>query len=174
SLSTCYASHTKFLTSSDFKSLANSIIADLVRIQARQMLVGLASGARGLLGFATGGYTGDGGKYEPAGVVHRGEYVINAESTKRIGLGLLNRMNGYANGGPVGGGAAAAVAAIAPAGGMEVNIHNYTGAQVEQRQSTGFDGKAILDLFIGEAASQLAGDYGPMGKAMRSRGQRGM
>ncbi|GEQ78040.1 phage tail tape measure protein [Comamonas testosteroni] len=158
----------------DFKSLANSIIADLVRIQARQMLAGLASGARGLLGFATGGYTGDGGKYEPAGVVHRGEYVINAESTKRIGLGLLNRMNGYANGGPVGGGAAAAAAAIAPAGGMEVNIHNYTGAQVEQRQSTGFDGKAILDLFIGEAASQLAGDYGPMGKAMRSRGQRGM
>ena len=158
----------------DFKSLANSIIADLVRIQARQMLAGLASGARGLLGFATGGYTGDGGKYEPAGVVHRGEYVINAESTKRIGLSLLNRMNGYANGGPVGGGAAAAAAAIAPAGGMEVNIHNYTGAQVEQRQSTGFDGKAILDLFIGEAASQLAGDYGPMGKAMRSRGQRGM
>ncbi|MDH1334093.1 phage tail tape measure protein [Comamonas thiooxydans] len=158
----------------DFKSLANSIIADLLRIQARQMLAGLASGARGLLGFATGGYTGDGGKYEPAGVVHRGEYVINAESTKRIGLGLLNRMNGYANGGPVGGGAAAAAAAIAPAGGMEVNIHNYTGAQVEQRQSTGFDGKAILDLFIGEAASQLAGDYGPMGKAMRSRGQRGM
>ena len=158
----------------DFKSLANSIIADLVRIQARQMLAGLASGARGLLGFATGGYTGDGGKYEPAGVVHRGEYVINAESTKRIGLGLLNRMNGYANGGLVGGGAAAAAAVIAPAGGMEVNIHNYTGAQVEQRQSTGFDGKAILDLFIGEAASQLAGDYGPMGKAMRSRGQRGM
>ena len=158
----------------DFKSLANSIIADLVRIQARQMLAGLASGARGLLGFATGGYTGDGGKYEPAGVVHRGEYVINAESTKRIGLGLLNRMNGYADGGLVGGGATAAAAAIAPAGGMEVNIHNYTGAQVEKRQSTGFDGKAILDLFIGEAASQLAGDYGPMGKAMRSRGQRGM
>ncbi|MGW8422440.1 phage tail tape measure protein [Comamonas sp. HJ-2] len=87
----------------DFKSLANSIIADLVRIQARQMLAGLATGARGLLGFATGGYTGDGGKYEPAGVVHRGEYVINAESTKRVGLGLLNRLNGYAEGGLVGG-----------------------------------------------------------------------
>lgn len=26
--------------------------------------------------YATGGYTGRGGKYEPAGVVHRGEYVI--------------------------------------------------------------------------------------------------
>lgn len=27
-------------------------------------------------GFAEGGYTGPGGKYEPAGVVHKGEYVI--------------------------------------------------------------------------------------------------
>src|SRR5690606_33883393 len=26
--------------------------------------------------FASGGYTGRGGKYEPAGIVHRGEYVI--------------------------------------------------------------------------------------------------
>ena len=155
----------------DFKSLANSIIADLVRIQARQMVAGLATGVRGFLGFADGGYTGDGGKYEPAGVVHRGEYVINAESTKRIGLGLLNRMNGYAEGGLVGGGAAAAVA---PMGGMQVNIHNYSGAPVQQKQSSGFDGKAILDVFIGEAASQIAEDYGALGQALRSRGQRGM
>lgn len=28
---------------------------------------------------AVGGYTGDGGKYEPAGIVHRGEYVIPQE-----------------------------------------------------------------------------------------------
>lgn len=54
-----------------------------------------------LKGLATGGYTGDGGKYEPAGIVHRGEYVINAESTKRIGLGLLSRLNGYSSGGYV-------------------------------------------------------------------------
>jgi hypothetical protein len=27
-------------------------------------------------GFATGGFTGRGGKYEPAGIVHRGEYVV--------------------------------------------------------------------------------------------------
>jgi hypothetical protein len=29
--------------------------------------------------FAKGGYTGTGGKYEPAGVVHKGEYVIPKE-----------------------------------------------------------------------------------------------
>jgi len=33
--------------------------------------------------FATGGYTGDGGKYEPAGIVHKGEYVVNKEQTKQ-------------------------------------------------------------------------------------------
>lgn len=60
-----------------------------------------SEGLKAAFGFANGGYTGAGGKFEPAGVVHRGEYVINAESTKRIGLGMLNRMNGYANGGYV-------------------------------------------------------------------------
>ena len=60
--------------------------------------------------FSAGGFTGSGGKYEPAGVVHKGEYVINAENTKRIGLGMLNRLNGYANGGLVGGAGVAASA----------------------------------------------------------------
>lgn len=35
-----------------------------------------ATAERVLSGYADGGYTGDGGRYEVAGVVHRGEYVI--------------------------------------------------------------------------------------------------
>lgn len=35
--------------------------------------------------FATGGYTGDGGKYEPAGIVHRGEYVVSKEKVSQFG-----------------------------------------------------------------------------------------
>jgi len=54
------------------------------------------------LKLSSGGYTGDGGKYEPAGIVHRGEYVINAASTRKLGLAYLSRLNGYANGGFVG------------------------------------------------------------------------
>ncbi len=45
--------------------------------------------AAGSVGFAEGGYTGDaigGGKHERAGHVHRGEYVINKETTERLGL----------------------------------------------------------------------------------------
>lgn len=60
-------------------------------------------------GFAEGGYTGDGGKYTPAGVVHAGEYVIPKAQTARIGLPALEHMRstgklpGYASGGLVGG-----------------------------------------------------------------------
>ncbi|WP_265519488.1 tape measure protein [Nitratireductor luteus] len=58
-------------------------------------------------GFARGGYTGHGGKYQPAGVVHRGEYVLNQEATRRIGVPALDTLNsarvpGFAEGGYVG------------------------------------------------------------------------
>jgi lambda family phage tail tape measure protein len=55
-------------------------------------------------GFASGGYTGTGGKYEPAGVVHRGEYVIESERVNRLGVPFLESLGriGYANGGYVG------------------------------------------------------------------------
>lgn len=56
----------------------------------------------GFLGFSKGGYTGSGGKYQPAGVVHKGEYVFDAEAVKRIGVHQLEALRGYANGGPVG------------------------------------------------------------------------
>ena len=36
--------------------------------------------------FAEGGYTGDGGKYEAAGIVHKGEFVIDKETTSELGL----------------------------------------------------------------------------------------
>lgn len=53
--------------------------------------------------YDAGGYTGDGGKYEPAGIVHRGEFVMTKEATDRIGVGnLYAMMRGYATGGFVG------------------------------------------------------------------------
>lgn len=47
----------------------------------------------GKLQFASGGYTGGGGTSQVAGVVHGGEYVLNAQATRSIGLGTLNAMN---------------------------------------------------------------------------------
>lgn len=56
-------------------------------------------------GYAGGGYTGDGGKFDPAGVVHRGEFVFTKKATAAIGVqNLYNMMNaaqryGFSSGG---------------------------------------------------------------------------
>lgn len=49
-------------------------------------------------GFADGGYTGSGRKYEPAGIVHKGEVVWSQEDIKRWGgVGLVEKMRKSAN-----------------------------------------------------------------------------
>lgn len=55
-------------------------------------------------GFSDGGYTGAGGKYEPAGIVHAGEFVLRREVVSQPGmLDYLQTLNsrGYADGGLV-------------------------------------------------------------------------
>lgn len=56
--------------------------------------------------FDQGGYTGAGGRNQPAGVVHKGEYVFSKVATQRAGVANLEAMHrnlkGFANGGPVG------------------------------------------------------------------------
>lgn len=56
-----------------------------------------------------GGYTGNGGKHDPAGIVHRGEWVSTQEDVRYWGVETYAKMHkvaqqGYANGGLVGGG----------------------------------------------------------------------
>lgn len=43
--------------------------------------------------FAGGGYTGHGAKYDPAGIVHRGEYVFDKEATARLGVKNLDAIS---------------------------------------------------------------------------------
>ena len=66
----------------------------------------LSGGGTGFMKlFASGGYTGPGGKYEPAGIVHKGEVVFSQDDVSRFG-GVARveqmRLRGYANGGIVG------------------------------------------------------------------------
>ncbi|NSL22027.1 tape measure protein [Agrobacterium tumefaciens] len=89
-------------------------LADLVLNSAFDSLMGgsKATSSGGWLtklfsGFADGGYTGDGGKYQPAGVVHKGEYVFDKAAVKAAGgpaamEAVRRNLKGYANGGPVG------------------------------------------------------------------------
>lgn len=192
----------------NFSSLANSIIADLIRMQVRAAMGGsngilgsLFGGAMALLGgspaplassgvtfggmdamngYAFGGYTGHGAKFEPAGIVHRGEYVINAESTRRVGLDYLNRLNGYANGGLVGGGGGAGP--LAGVARVEI-INNGAPAQVQSAEVTqGPGGEGVLRLVIAEAtkaavatvADQIANGYGPAHQSLQARSRLGM
>lgn len=68
---------------------------------------GFLGGIGKLFGFDEGGFTGNGGKNDPAGIVHRGEYVFSQDAVKAIGVENLeamhNSLKGYSNGGLVGG-----------------------------------------------------------------------
>lgn len=96
----------------DFKSLAVSVIDDIGKMITKMMMLNaVKSGSKALgisdwFGFADGGYTGDGGKHDVAGVVHRGEWVVPQSVVKKPGmLSFLNQLtygNGYAEGGLVG------------------------------------------------------------------------
>ena len=144
----------------DFKSLATSIIADLTSMIVKMMLfntmktslsgtplgavLGFSGG--GLVGFDVGGYTGTGGKYTPAGIVHKGEYVITKEATSRIGLDYLNYLNygttrGFAGGGFVGSaGYVKSVQSGGAGGNISVKVINNgepAEAKVSQKQQNG-------------------------------------
>lgn len=134
----------------DFRSMAQSILKDISSMIVKMMIFNAIKSAAsafgysdgGYVGFASGGYTGDGGKYTPAGVVHRGEYVITKESTSRLGIGFLNHLNygrGYATGGSVGSIPSTGYRPMA-GGSISVKVINNgepVNASVEQRQRNG-------------------------------------
>ncbi|HCN33575.1 MAG TPA: hypothetical protein DIS99_02460 [Acinetobacter johnsonii] len=66
--------------------------------QGAQIASIISSVAAPTTGYKTGGYTGNYGVNQEAGVVHGQEYVLNAEATKRVGVNTLNAIN---NGGTI-------------------------------------------------------------------------
>ncbi|EMI7062333.1 MULTISPECIES: phage tail tape measure protein [Providencia] len=101
-------------------------------------------------GFARGGFTGAGDKYEPAGVVHKGEFVFTKEATSRLGItSLMSLMKsaekGYASGGYVGNNHPMAnvpvqrMYGMQGAGGVNVNLNlggiNVEAGQVQQQNT---------------------------------------
>lgn len=97
-----------------FLSQAIDTVGQIVSIITSIASLLSGGGFLSIFGFAEGGYTGTGGKYQPAGIVHRGEYVFPQESVNKLGIPFLNWLSGsngslswltgsYANGGLVGG-----------------------------------------------------------------------
>ena len=99
----------------------------------------------GMIPFASGGYTGNGGKYEPKGVVHGGEYVIPAwmvQKNKPLISSLeATRTKGYADGGSVGGNVS---------GNVRVEIKNESSQSLEVTSaSQTYDSEgAVLSIVI--------------------------
>ncbi|NNP75567.1 phage tail tape measure protein [Acinetobacter sp. Ac_3412] len=84
-------------------------------------------------GFAAGGYTGDMGRGDIAGVVHGQEYVLNAAATKRVGVDTLNAINSGRN-------VSGRSNVIQP----QVVINNNAPARVSTQ--TGADGKLYVTI----------------------------
>ncbi|EOV65581.1 phage tail tape measure protein [Escherichia coli] len=154
----------------NWRSFTRSVLSMMTEILLKQAMVGIvgsigsaiggavgggasASGGTAIqaaaakLHFATGGFTGTGGKYEPAGIVHRGEFVFTKEATSRIGVGNLYRlMRGYAEGGYVGG--AGSPAQMRRAEGINFNQNNHV--VIQNDGTNGLPGpqmmKAVYDM----------------------------
>lgn len=125
----------------------------------------ISSGTGGL--YAEGGYTGHGGKYDPAGIVHRGEYVFDAAATSRIGVHALESLRrglpGYAGGGYVAPQPYMPPAANGngpvPQPAPQTNVYVYAppGTQVRQEERRNESGGKDLLVMIDEAvADRLA------------------
>lgn len=113
------------------KEAVGQLILELIRMSLQKRLLEAAEGAGGSVfgtilkvlggGFAEGGYTGPGGKYQPAGVVHKGEYVLSKAATSALGVANLDSLHqsalrGYSGGGLVGAARTSATAPMARAG----------------------------------------------------------
>lgn len=128
-----------------------------------------AAGYTAQYGFDEGGYTGPGGKFEPAGIVHGGEVVIRKEIVDQPGmkdyLVSLNK-RGYADGGYVG---LAKGSGSAPASGSGVTIQQSIMIQ-DSGSGTPDDaqGQAVAQAYAKAAKQgaqeQIARDLKPGGQ----------
>lgn len=132
------------------------------------------------VGFASGGYTGPGGKYQPAGIVHKGEYVFDQASTNRIGVSQLEALrNGQpldATLGRTGFGTgvqnvnsdnSSKTTIHAP---IEQHFHTPAGVTPDQMAlSMAQTQKRATTEALDQVAAQLLRGDGKVGKAMRSK-----
>lgn len=172
-----------------FSDFASSVIKDLIRIQmqtqaskALSSIIGAIGGAIagsfgssgqvvgggagtmtiGESGFSRGGYTGQGGQFEAAGIVHKGEFVLSKAATQRHGLSKLDRMNkGYADGGYAGGAMSGS--------GVNINIKNEAGAdgyQATAQAKRNTDGGLNIDVLVRRVVASDIQNNGALSQQM--------
>ncbi|MWN91339.1 phage tail tape measure protein [Gilliamella sp. Pra-s65] len=215
---------TEFVTTGkmSFKSLAKSILTNIIEIinkllvaqtiQSAMGWFGMASAGAGaatgglqqayngglIRGYATGGdvrysinscgFTGRGNKYEPAGIVHKGEFVFTKEATKRLGVGNLyalmnDAQRGYANGGAVNLGHASPIAFTRKSNksSSAINVNTNVTLNMESNSESGAanssidansiesQAAAIIDRRVNETIKKLVSPGGDLYNLMRAR-----
>lgn len=185
-----------------FSDLTKSVLADLARIAARQAAMGIvnmfasawgggvtAAGNQAVTsgtssinnqlfqnmrgGYSTGGYTGDGGVHQPAGVVHKGEVVWSQRDVARAGgvevvEAMRKGLKGYDSGGAV----ATPVGSGMAVGAINVRVMNApagTTASASRNSQGGFDIEVLLGQVDSYIGGQVASGQGSTYAAMGSR-----
>lgn len=152
---------------------AKNLGAKLIEIGTNQVINSLFSSLAGGLGggagfgtnyfppapsmggfmFSSGGYTGVGGKYQPAGIVHKGEYVVPKNIVDRIGAGNIERlMAGFADGGLVGGPRVPSMPAAA-----NNNSSSFTFAPVIDARGADVAAVARLEQVVAKQQAEFSG-----------------
>lgn len=141
------------------------------------------NGTLGVGLFDRGGYTGAGGLYEPAGIVHRGEIVWSQRDIARAGgVAVVDAMRlgrrGYASGGIVDvtpfpmvarQGANSNQQGGGSFGGFSQVIHNYSGQEVRTEETSDGRGGKQQSIIIGEPVAAAVKQRGnPLRQALQS------
>ncbi|WP_416060893.1 phage tail length tape measure family protein [Raoultella ornithinolytica] len=135
------------------------------------------------VGFASGGYTGPGGKYQPAGIVHKGEYVFDQASTNRIGVTQLEALR---NGQPLDAtlgrsGFGTGVQNVNSDNSRRTTVHapisqefNLQGVTPEQLNATlNQNNRQLTRQLKGDLTKEVMTPQGSFGNALKSRYVRG-
>lgn len=119
----------------------------------------------GYIPFAAGGYTGDGGKYEPKGVVHGGEYVIPQWMVKQnkplVSALEVTRKRGFFEGGSVGGD----ITTTQTKSNIKIQIINQSGTSMEvtnTKQTMDAEGQ-VMQLWISGISKNRYGSRDMLG-----------
>ena len=124
-------------------------------------------------GFKSGGYTGGKGQSEIAGVVHGQEFVMDAQSTRRIGVGNLQALQDGTASINGGGGGFVAVGAGPGGGNTYVNIiNNANNSEVTTEKTEDENGNVSYSVMINTIentlASRVSSGQGPLHKSIGS------
>lgn len=121
---------------------------------------GIFKALGGFLGFSRGGPTGPGSDGDVAGVVHANEYVFSAQATRRIGVGVLDRlhsnsMKGFRSGGHVAPFATPSGMSTSRRGAanddrVKIEMHNYSNSQVKVEEEKDERGGRNIKFIISE------------------------